>query len=473
MTPEEALLALRAVATLRTALLGLALYAFARLTVYVWRPLLDRVFVSTSVVRFVPYDASAMGSATVCVDCTHRNLPTLTHHKDGSTPKHLRGDTSTDTVFNALRAGWRPLKIANAVTCNHFDIDGLISAWALIEPLKALEHEDVLRETARIGDFRELRVTRGRGDGGAKGAECAEGANDGNAFGMWSETTAALRLCAWINSVERTLFTRPFEGNEHRESARKYAHFLPLVVDALNAVEPGAGSTAEADDAAAERSGLHSGDEEVARVLDGVTRLYGTGFDEGEPPVRETWDDLGVCVVRGESPVHYYALFSLATDADVVVAVYSGGRYEVECRYTGFVDYRSRATWPRFNLRALASTLNTRDAAVTSRGSHLRWDVSGYTDPGPVLRLDDTRPGEKLSRAERYGSPDERRIHVSALTPEAFLLTVRAFFEHAARGARTHLGVSDNSKIAKRDWSWRETHELNAKIDWAGFNEGV
>ena len=108
MTPEEALLALRAVATLRTALLGLAIYAFARLTVYVWRPLLDRVFVSTSVVRFVPYDSSAVGSDTVCVDCTHRTLPTLTHHKDGSTPVHLRGDTSTDTVFNALRAGFLP-----------------------------------------------------------------------------------------------------------------------------------------------------------------------------------------------------------------------------------------------------------------------------------------------------------------------------------------------------------------------------
>ena len=461
MTPEEALLALRAVATLRAALLGLVLYAFARLTVYVWRPLWDRVFVSTSVVRFVPYDSSAVGSDTVCVDCTHRNLPTLTHHKDGSTPVHLRGDTSTDTVFNALRAGWRPLKIANAVTCNHFDIDGLVSAWALIEPLKALEHEDVLRETARIGDFRELRVTRGRGDDDG----------DGDAFGMWSETTAALRLCAWINSVERTLFTRPFEGNEHRESARKYAHFLPLVADALNAVEPRAGSTADADDAAAERSGLRTGDAEVARVLDGVTRLYGTGSVEGNRDweTRETWDDLGVCVVRCESPVHYYALFSLATDADVVVSIYSGGRYEVECKYTGFVDYRSRATWPRVNLRALANRLNASDAAVTRRGSRLRWDVSGYTDPGPVLRLDDVRPGEKLTRAERYGSPDERRIHVSALAPEAFLGTVRAFFEHAARGARAHLGVTDNARIARRGWSWRETHELNAKIDWAGF----
>jgi len=468
MTPEEALLALRAVATLRTALLGLSLYAFARLTVYVWRPLLVRVFVSTSVVRFVPYDPSAVGSDTVCVDCAHRNLPTLTHHKDGSTPKHLRGDTSTDTVFNALRAGWRPLKMANAVTCNHFDIDGLVSAWALIEPLKALEHEDVLRETARIGDFRELRVTRGTR--GGDDPDDGEPGADGDAFGMWSETTAALRLCAWINTVERTLFTGPFEGNEHRESARKYAHFLPLVADALDAVEPSAGSTAEADEAAAERSGLRLGDEEVARVLDGVTRLYGNlaGNPEGNLPT-ETWDDLGVCVVRCESPTHYYALFSLATDADVVVSVYSGGRYECECRYTGFVDYRSRATWPRFNLRALADALNARDAAVTRGGSHLRWDVSGYTDPGPVLRLDDTRPGEKLTRAERYGSPDERRIHVSALEPEAFVRVVRAFFEHAARGARAHLGVTDNSRIARRGWSWRETHELNAKIDWAAF----
>ena len=127
MTPEEALLALKTVATLRTALFGLLLYAFIRLTVYVWRPLLDRVFVSTSVKRYVAYDGKQSGGSVVCVDCTHRHLPTLTHHKDSTTPKHLRGDMSTDTVFNALHAGWRPLKVADAVTCNHFDIDGLIS----------------------------------------------------------------------------------------------------------------------------------------------------------------------------------------------------------------------------------------------------------------------------------------------------------------------------------------------------------
>ena len=62
-----------------------------------------------------------------------------------------------------------------------------------------------------------------------------------------------------------------------------------------------------------------------------------------------------------------------------------------------------------------------------------------------------------------------RWVLPAALAPEAFLGTVRAFFEHAARGARAHLGVTDNARIARRGWSWRETHELNAKIDWAGF----
>ena len=101
---------------------------------------------------------------------------------------------------------------------------------------------------------------------------------------------------------------------------------------------------------------------------------------------------------------------------------------------------------------------------VTRRGSRLRWDVAGYTDPGPSF-VSMTWAGW-LTRAERYGSPDERRIQWARRTRGA--RTVRAFFEHAAE-ARAHLGVTDNARIARRGWSWRETHELNAKIDWAGF----
>ena len=75
--------------------------------------------------------------------------------------------------------------------------------------------------------------------------------------------------------------------------------------------------------------------------MDGVTRLYGTGGSEGNRDweTRETWDDLGVCVVRCESPVHYYALFSLARTPRGRVHLLGGG---VGCKYTGFVT-RSRA----------------------------------------------------------------------------------------------------------------------------------
>ena len=105
----------------------------------------------TSVRRYVPYDAGARGDKVVCVDCTHTALPTLTHHKDSTTLEKFKGDTSTDTVFNALHAGWSNLRKAKSVTCNHFDIDGICSVWALMHPARALRHEYILREAAMIG----------------------------------------------------------------------------------------------------------------------------------------------------------------------------------------------------------------------------------------------------------------------------------------------------------------------------------
>lgn len=243
----------------------------------------------TSIRAFVSYDARERGEGVVAVDCTHCALPTLTHHKESTTPRGLRGDTSTDTVFNALHAGWAPLRKARAVTCNHvrgphwpgrnpprvtherrvgwrtrgnvegdaasrfpcllhartrehrrppdiavseppasparpretrdrfrsslageiltrsssplvrlpraaqFDIDGVCSVWSLMHPAKALRHEELLREAALIGDMRELRI------------DPRTGAPDGPL------SSAALKLCCWMNAVERERFTRPFE----------------------------------------------------------------------------------------------------------------------------------------------------------------------------------------------------------------------------------------------------------------------
>jgi hypothetical protein len=279
----------------------------------------------TTIRTYVAYDARGSGHGVVCVDCTHSAFPTLTHHKDSSTPQNLKGDTSTDTVFNALHAEWAPLRRAKAVTCNHFDIDGLCSVWSLLHPAQALRHERVLREAALIGDMRMLHV-----DSTTKTVRPKSNAD------------YALRLCCWLNSQERELFSRPFEGKEEDESARKFEHFLPLMGDVLES-----GSSYPIAGAQYKRGmrELVKGEEErlvVMRDVKSLHRFQRTNVDSGEVEYDaedaadnagvddmgysavEKWPDLGVVVVTAKHPPHYYALFSLAKGSDAVVTMYPG-----------------------------------------------------------------------------------------------------------------------------------------------------
>ena len=83
-----------------------------------------------------------------------------------------------------------------------------------MHPKLACRHNALCRAAARLGDLREM----------ALDAENAvpEGV-----------PSAALRFCCWMNTVEREMFTRPFEGDEAEESAKKYEHFLPRIAGVL------------------------------------------------------------------------------------------------------------------------------------------------------------------------------------------------------------------------------------------------
>lgn len=336
----------------------------------------------------------------------------------------------------------------------------------------------LLREAALVGDMRELRVDRTT-----------------RTVKPHSLADRALRLCCWMNSEERRLFTRPFEGDEEEESLRKYRHFLPMLGDVLHALDAEA-ETKPLPPARAQRGRdeLAKGDAEYGIVLRDVERLHRCAQHDGERDFGaavERWDDLGVVVVTAEHAPHYYALFSLAAGADAVVTLLPGNRYEVEYRYTGFVDLQSRPTWPRLNLAHLAKALNAREqrggesppeVSVTSRTLKLsrgipavappaelqvtpqgvQWDAPGVTDSGPLLRLND--PKGRLTKAERYGNPDERPIWSSTIPRAEFLAVVKSFFEFGTRQAKRAPGV--RGKVPRRGWTWRETHAVNAHVDW-------
>eukprot|EP00878_Enallax_costatus_P042631 GHUV01050054.1.p1 GENE.GHUV01050054.1~~GHUV01050054.1.p1 ORF type:complete len:254 (+),score=24.63 GHUV01050054.1:254-1015(+) len=178
--------------------------------------------------NYTPWNSELPEDDTVVVDCTHPTLPTLSHHRGHNNPPGIRGsDTSTGLVLNALSQWNRDVVVVmhkRYVTTNHFDIDSFLSVWCYINRKEALEHDGVLRHMARIGDFREAFLS--------PDLITAHGAEDHITFiSSCREAYTALKLCCWINTIEKRLFSAPYEG---KDCAAKMEWFLPRFERVLN-----------------------------------------------------------------------------------------------------------------------------------------------------------------------------------------------------------------------------------------------
>jgi hypothetical protein len=77
---------------------------------------------------------------------------TLSHWPKSGAPKALKADTSAEMVFNYLDSPDHHVA-ARAVSNNHFDEDGLVGLFTLIEPDTAIALRSLLSGVARAGDF--------------------------------------------------------------------------------------------------------------------------------------------------------------------------------------------------------------------------------------------------------------------------------------------------------------------------------
>jgi hypothetical protein len=324
---------------------------------------------------------------------------TLAHWRGAATPEALRDDTSAGSCLRALHAPATPGMEAEAVTANHFDIDGFIGVWALLNPELALAHEALLRLVATLGDFREI---------------------------DWQNPLAdhALQLVCWLNAEEKNHFYEPFGAparrrREDEASAEKFAWFLPRFAKIL--LQP------EADRAAWQP--------EYERVKQAVAALQ-------RPLTQRTdYPDIGLVVVRTPAPGPYYALFGPTAGFDWVLSLYDGQRYELECKYTTWIDLASRATLPRLPLAPLAARLNALER------SNYRWAADGLTDTGPLLRL----AGRPLSKAERYADPDGRPIYASSLAAGTVETEVVRYLREGYTAIQP-----------KKYWTWAEVRSVQA-----------
>lgn len=351
--------------------------------------------------EFIPFADIKKHEPVVVVDSFHPRGFMLSHWKGSPKPAGVpAGDTSTDWVLNTLQLRPELLKNYRWVTNNHFDIDGFLGIWALMNPDLALSQAGLLRRMARISDFRELRLTS-------------------------EEDHTALQLVCWINRLEQEFYA-PFasynpQNPEFRGQGEaawcvpKYHYFLPRFAQMLS--QPGEGRACW--------------EAEYNRVLEHWQLVQGRGRHQLYPEVK-------LLEVNSPEPLHYYALFGQSAAADAVLAIYPDNRYELEYKYTGWVDTR-RAGYPRLDLRRLAHQLNAWEQ------SSYRWRAEPMTDTAPLLRLG----GEELSKEERYHHPFTRRIHSSSIDEDSFRRLVLAFFRQNLKGISP-----------KPNWSWAETRQL-------------
>jgi len=343
--------------------------------------------------HFIPF-RQLRREPTIVVDSTGLGASlTLAHWRGAATPELLRADTSAGSVLRALHHPDTPGLEAAAVTANHFDIDGFVGVWALLNPELALRHEQLLRLIATLGDFREI---------------------------DWQDPLAdhALRLVCWLNAEEKARFYEPFgaPGRRRREdeaSVEKFTWFLPRFAAVLEHPE-----TVRA-----------VWEPEYIRVKQGVATMQSAATTMRQYP------EIGLMVIRTPEPMSYYALFSPSIGTDMVLSLYDGNRYEFEYKYTTWVDLESRPTLPRLPLDTLTSRLN--ELETTSR----RWTFDGITDTGPLLRLS----SKSLTKVQRYADPDHRPMYPSSIPAEQLEQEVVTFFQAGYAGIEP-----------RRYWNWAE-----------------
>ena len=80
----------------------------------------------------------------------------LTHWQGNRTPQHYKADTSTEIALNFVDSSEAVEEWPDAVVVNnHFDTDGLLSIWVLLDPEQAMACGDLLVAAAVAGDFDE------------------------------------------------------------------------------------------------------------------------------------------------------------------------------------------------------------------------------------------------------------------------------------------------------------------------------
>ncbi len=113
--------------------------------------------------RFEYYHDGLATVPKLSVDGTVDDAIHFSHWQGNQTPESVKADTSTEIALNLAAAPNRAelTRGIDLVTNNHFDTDGVLSVWTMLNGERALELRDKLIAAAEAGDFSEMSTQEG------------------------------------------------------------------------------------------------------------------------------------------------------------------------------------------------------------------------------------------------------------------------------------------------------------------------
>jgi hypothetical protein len=102
--------------------------------------------------EYVPFGASTRAEAIACDGLVDGAAMHASHWAGNRTPPQLKADTSVEIALQYVEHG---VPCGALVTNNHFDADGVLAVFVILEPEVATRHAALITAAAEAGDFDE------------------------------------------------------------------------------------------------------------------------------------------------------------------------------------------------------------------------------------------------------------------------------------------------------------------------------
>ena len=234
----------------------------------------------------------------------------LSHWKGSGTPQEYIRDTSAEIVLDYIEKNELPLE-ANCVSNDHFDEDGLIGIFSVLNRDYALARKDALIDIAEAGDFRKFKHYDS-----AKVIFCI-----------------SKLLEKQSKFISEDIYSKPYPEYA-AECYRKTLEILPSIVEDINKYEK-------------------YWIDEFVFLKQSEDRIKSGEVTISEMPE----NDLAVVTLLNErDSIHEMAINNQTNKTQIVMR--QGQKFSFMYRYETWVQYKSFAYPLRVNLSPLAQTLN-------------------------------------------------------------------------------------------------------------------